>query len=113
MTAFRPFLAFGLALALALSSLSLAVARGQGAATGEIVICTGFGLQTIALDAEGNPTGPAHVCPDGVAALVSLAVLPPALPARPAAARLRRSRHRRCTRRGRTPVAARARAPPA
>lgn len=113
MTALRPFLALCLSLALALTSLSLAVARGQGAASGEIVICTGFGLQTIAVDAQGNPTGPAHVCPDGVAALASLAVLPPVLPARPAAARLRRSRHRAPVRRGRAPVAARARAPPA
>jgi hypothetical protein len=54
-------------------------ARGQAAAAGEIVICSGQGPATIYLDAEGNPTGTPHWCPDCVLTLFA-AVSAPALP---------------------------------
>ncbi|MEC3862600.1 hypothetical protein VK792_15010 [Mesobacterium sp. TK19101] len=58
-----------LVLVLALTSQELAVARGASAGVEQITICSAQGLVAIELDADGNPTGPAHICPDGVAAL--------------------------------------------
>jgi hypothetical protein len=49
-----------------LTSQTMAVARGQAAATGQVVLCTGAGIQTISIDAEGNPTQGGHLCPDCV-----------------------------------------------
>jgi hypothetical protein len=60
----RPLLNLVLAALLALTSQSLATARGHAAVAGEIVLCSGEGLVTITVDAQGNPTGPAHYCPD-------------------------------------------------
>lgn len=65
-----------LVLGLSLASFSLAAARGQTRAVQAIVICAGAGFQVLHLDAEGNPTGPPHVCPDGAAALVADAPAP-------------------------------------
>ncbi|TCM84602.1 hypothetical protein [Rhodovulum steppense] len=87
----RPLLALGLALGLVLASLGLASARGQPGPVGTLVICTGMGLQAIAVDAQGNPVGPPHICPDGLAALAALmlpALAPPARPLQPGATRL-------------------------
>lgn len=56
---------------LAVTSLSMAVARGQTRIAGEIVICTGYGLSTITVDENGEPTGPAHICPDMVLGLMA------------------------------------------
>ncbi|WP_372604253.1 hypothetical protein [Actibacterium sp.] len=77
----RPIFTLALALMLAMTSLTLAVARGQAPAVSDVVICSGFGLQVIHLDAEGNPVGAPHICPDGVAAFVSLDVPQPVVPA--------------------------------
>lgn len=65
-----------LALCIALTSQAFALARGQAAAVGEMVICTGAGFVTVAVDAEGQPVGHGHICPDAVAALAGLAVAP-------------------------------------
>lgn len=62
---FRPLLALCLALILALTSQSMAVARGMAAATGQMVICTGSGVTAVYVDAQGQPTGAPHICPDG------------------------------------------------
>ncbi|WP_092884684.1 DUF2946 family protein [Roseicitreum antarcticum] len=62
-----------LALVLAATSVSMAVARQQAAAGMTVVICTSVGLETITLDADGNPVGPVHLCPLCLAA----ADLPP------------------------------------
>jgi len=71
----RPFarrlLALSLALILAATSLTMAVARGQARVAGEIVICSGLGVTVITVDAQGNPTGPAHICPDMALALLA------------------------------------------
>jgi hypothetical protein len=72
-----PLLALCLALLLVVTAQAAAVARAQSAPAGAIVICTGGGLVTVEVDADGNPTGPAHVCPDAIA---NLADVPSAAP---------------------------------
>lgn len=67
-----------LALVLALTSVTATVARAQAAGATEMVICSGLGITTITVDAEGNPTGPMHDCPLCLAAMG--AALLPALP---------------------------------
>lgn len=78
MARLRTHIALMLALMLALTSLSLAVARGQATPAGTIALCSGAGMQMLYVDADGNPTGPPHVCPDGVAALALVDMNPPA-----------------------------------
>lgn len=78
----RPHIALALALMLGLTSLTLAMARGQAPAAGTIEICSGMGLQVITVDAEGNPVGAPHVCPDAIAAFVSVDAPEPKLPVR-------------------------------
>ncbi|QYK42651.1 MAG: hypothetical protein KF887_05960 [Paracoccaceae bacterium] len=75
----RSALSLVLAVVLALVSQTGAVARAQAGVPGlEMVLCTGSGTVTVTLDAEGNPTGPRHPCPDCLAALAPF--LPPAAP---------------------------------
>lgn len=70
-----------LCLALVLGGMSMGVVRGQAAAVSQgsstITICSGYGVTTITLDAQGNPVGPVHLCPDCLAGLS--AYLPPSL----------------------------------
>lgn len=74
MALLRSITAFVLALMLGVTSLTLASARGQAAAVGQVEICSGLGLQVISVDADGNPVGDPHICPDGVAAFVSVSI---------------------------------------
>lgn len=60
-----------LVVVVALTSLTMAVARGQTRVAGEIVICTGYGMTTITVDENGQPTGPVHLCPDMVLAMMA------------------------------------------
>ncbi|AWZ22433.1 Hypothetical protein RAK1035_3728 [Roseovarius sp. AK1035] len=60
----HPILALALCLVLALTSQSLAVARGMAQPVGKIVLCTGTGPITVAVDAEGQPRATPHLCPD-------------------------------------------------
>lgn len=62
-----------LAVVLAVTSVTMAVARAQPTGGTAVVICTPNGLETITLDADGNPVGPVHLCPLCLAA----ADLPP------------------------------------
>jgi hypothetical protein len=71
--------ALALALILTLTSGTLAMARGQAMAAGEIVICSGGAVVTVAVDAEGKPTGPAHICPDCALTLFAAAAPPAAI----------------------------------
>ncbi|TCO73954.1 hypothetical protein [Rhodovulum euryhalinum] len=108
----RLVLALSLALGLAVASLGLAAARGEAGPAGVVVVCTGMGLQTIAVDAEGNPVGPPHPCPDGLAALAVLALDRQVLPG-PAESWTGVEPPRTATcRTGRTALAPRARGPP-
>ena len=53
-----------LVVVLALTSLTMATARGQARMAEQVVICSGYGMVTIALDPEGRPAGPLQICPD-------------------------------------------------
>lgn len=55
-----------LALVVVLTAQQMAAARGQMRVAGVFVMCTGAGVVTVTLDENGDPTGPAHVCPDCV-----------------------------------------------
>jgi hypothetical protein len=66
----RTYTAIVLSVMLALTGQSMAQARTMPGPAGEIVLCTGQGPVSIQVDAEGNPTGPAHICPDCVAAMM-------------------------------------------
>ncbi|MBZ4690620.1 MAG: hypothetical protein JG765_1871 [Cereibacter sp.] len=88
----RPLLTLALVLALALTSLTMAVARGQAMPAGEMVICSGYGVTTVAVDAQGKPVGVLHPCPKCLSAL-SLWLAPAApegLSAPPGQQRLRK-----------------------
>ncbi len=64
MTASRGITTLGLCLFLALTSVTLAVARGAPGPVGVMVICTGEGMQRLAVDADGQPVAQPHICPD-------------------------------------------------
>lgn len=66
----RSFIAIWLALLLVLTAQSMAVARGLPGSAGSVVLCTGTGPVTILIDAEGQPIGHAHVCPDCTLSLI-------------------------------------------
>lgn len=62
--ALRPLAAIALALVLVLTAQSMAVARGAPGIAGTVTLCTGTGPVTLLTDAEGQPLGPSHICPD-------------------------------------------------
>ena len=49
---------------LVLTGQGVAFAQGANAAVGQMVICTGAGPVTVYVDAEGQPVGKPHSCPD-------------------------------------------------
>ena len=61
-------------LSLGLSTVGFGVARGHAPAAGQMVICTGHGIVTVTIDADGNPVTTQTLCPD--AALSALAATP-------------------------------------
>ena len=73
----RPLISLCLALILALTGGTLATARGAMPAAGVVVLCSGGGILVVPVDASGNPTGPAQVCPDIALSLIA-ASAPPA-----------------------------------
>lgn len=92
LTRARATLIGALALIVALTSAQMVVARAQAAAVDRIVICSGYGVITVDLDADGNPVGPVHLCPECMAAH-GLAILgTPDAVARPVTAAQRVSR---------------------
>lgn len=69
----KPILAFVLTAVIIATSGAMASARGMARdASGEMVLCVGTGSVTVLMDADGQPLGVAHFCPD--CALASLAV---------------------------------------
>lgn len=62
-----------LALTVALSSVTMAQARHHARAADMVQLCTGVGMIVVAVDAQGNPTGPMLPCPDCTPALAALA----------------------------------------
>jgi len=81
----RPVTALLFALLLAISSGTMAVARGQATSVGTMVLCTGSGPASVPVDAEGKPTGPAHICPDCALSLFAAHAAPSPDPVRPVA----------------------------
>ncbi|SHJ31826.1 hypothetical protein SAMN05444000_10755 [Shimia gijangensis] len=49
---------------LVLTGHSMAIARVMPTASGFMELCTGTGPVMTPMDAEGNPTGPSHICPE-------------------------------------------------
>jgi hypothetical protein len=80
----RPLAGLLLALCLALTSVSLAVARVQPPMSQWVELCGATEGATVAVDADGRPVMPLHLCPDCIAAFAAadLSAMP-ALPARP------------------------------
>lgn len=77
---YRSLAGIALALMLALTSGAMAVARGQTHAAGQVVLCTGSGPVTVAVDADGQPIGPAHICPDCALGFFAAVSEPPGVP---------------------------------
>ena len=72
-----------LALAVMASSVTMAQARHQARAVGEVVLCTGYGMVSIGVDADGQPTGPMMPCPDCIMAMAGLDISPATAPPPP------------------------------
>ncbi|MDC0738145.1 hypothetical protein N6L24_07630 [Cognatishimia sp. SS12] len=92
MTMLRRYIAYGLVAVLLLTGQGMAVARGMPTAVGYMELCTGTGPDMVPVDANGQPTGAPHICPEfslmlmqGVIADVDLpSWQAPAAPFRPA-----------------------------
>lgn len=72
-----------LALAVMASSVTMVQARHQARAVGEMVLCTGYGMVSVKVDAEGNPAGPMLPCPDCIVSMAGLDTGPVAAPLPP------------------------------
>ncbi len=64
MNRIRHSIAILLIAVLTLTGHSMAIARGMPAATGMMELCTGTSPVMVPVDANGQPTGPAHICPE-------------------------------------------------
>jgi hypothetical protein len=73
----RPVFTLLLALTVAIASVGFAQARHHGAGAQTMVICSGYGMVTITIDATGKKVERSVPCPDCVG--VPLAVLPDTL----------------------------------
>ena len=60
----QPLIAIALTALLALTGHSTAQARSAPGPDGNMILCTGTGPQAVLVDADGQPMGPAHICPD-------------------------------------------------
>ena len=76
MTLFRRLCASLMMALLVLAGQQVSMARASGPAVMTAVLCIGGGLVTVMLDAEGNPTGPPHTCPDATLAFLPDLALP-------------------------------------
>ncbi|MEM6323218.1 MAG: hypothetical protein AAF748_06020 [Pseudomonadota bacterium] len=77
MRTWRPFYAIALSFALVLTSAAMATARGHArSVAGHVVLCAGFTVIVVSVDAQGQPVEEAHLCPD--CALKSLGAGPTA-----------------------------------
>ncbi len=78
----RTYLALCLAILLTLTSQTMATARGAPTPVGQAILCTGLGPVTILVDADGQPTGQTHICPDCAFSILDSAIPPSILPIR-------------------------------
>ncbi len=60
----RQFFAYALIALLAWAGAPMAVAKGAAHPVGMIVICSGHDTLVVLVDADGQPTQAAHLCPD-------------------------------------------------
>lgn len=72
-----PLLPLLLSALFAVTSVTMAAARGHVVQGNAVVICSGYGVVTILVDAKGDPVGTVHPCPDCTLHVV-LADAPPA-----------------------------------
>lgn len=79
----RAYAGFVLALMLAFTGQSMAVARGMPNAAGEIILCTSAGIVSVAVDENGQPVEPPHICPDCALTLFAFVADTSPLPLRP------------------------------
>ncbi|MGS4947166.1 hypothetical protein ACVDG3_16945 [Meridianimarinicoccus sp. RP-17] len=107
-----PFLSVLLALVIALTAIHAGAMRGQAKAAGSIVLCTGTGPVSVAVDADGQPVGPVHVCPDCVMSLLAAVDAPSPVPHAAAPARRLSFAQAGVALRSRAVVGPRARGPP-
>ncbi len=77
----RSLIAVALALLVTVTSQEMAILRGQTGAVGTAVLCIGEVAVEVAVDADGKPVGPRHICPD-CALNVIVALATPDLPQR-------------------------------
>lgn len=70
---FQILTAATLVVLVALTSAATAMSQLRGAAVGEMVICTGHGMRTVLIDADGQPVDAKVECPE---CLISQADLP-------------------------------------
>ncbi len=64
MTQWRHHIAICLIAVLTLTGHSMAVARGMSGHVGMMELCTGTNIVMVPMDANGDPSGPAHICPE-------------------------------------------------
>lgn len=64
MTRIRTHITWLLIAVLTFTGHSMAIARGMSPATGMMELCTGDQVVMVHVDANGEPTGPAHICPE-------------------------------------------------
>ncbi len=83
MASLRIFIAAFAILATLLTAGAVGAARGQAMAVGEIVLCANGMAVTVPVDADGQPTGVPHWCPDCVLTLLTGLPAAPPLPAAP------------------------------
>lgn len=72
----RSFALTLLVLAMMAASVVMAQARHQARAVVEVVLCTGHGMASIEVDADGNPVGPMLPCPECHNAAAGLDIAP-------------------------------------
>ncbi|MZR12433.1 hypothetical protein GQE99_05315 [Maritimibacter sp. DP07] len=74
----KPVLALSLSLIVAVAGVLLAGAKGAPAGMGQqIVICTGMGIKTITLGADGEPVEEVDLCPEAHSIFAQAADMPP------------------------------------
>jgi len=78
----HPILAALLVVVVAVTSVTVAVARAQPRVADEMVICSGYAVITVYLDAQGNRVSHPLPCPEATLAVLLPPLVPP-MPERP------------------------------
>ncbi|MCR8827954.1 hypothetical protein [Pseudosulfitobacter koreensis] len=70
MTVLRHFTLCLAILTLVVTAQAFALARGSADVAGQMVLCIGTGSVTVNVDADGQPIGTPHICPDAALTLL-------------------------------------------